>query len=151
MSRFEILFSIRYASRALERCARFWGWIDRVLKFATILSGSAAVAAVLGQHPAFSVVLGVVFAALQAIEYTLSPGSNAVMARAEQKRYVSLYAKAPSLSDKQLESAWNDASREDDFDIPEFIRRLAYNDVLLENGCDPSYAYPDAGAWRWFA
>jgi hypothetical protein len=142
MSRFEILFSLRYAERVLERYAKFYRRLDTLIRFLALLSGSAALAALFGDFRAATLALALFFALVQALEFSLAPARIAAEAWAARKPYTAALSRQRKLSDEQLEQAWRDALAEDAIIIPEVFRRAAYNDVLEEKGCSPEYAYP---------
>ena len=81
------LFELRYATRVLELQARFWRKLDALIKFCSILSSTAAFGAIVSSHPRLTLTFGVVFAILQAIEFTLSPSSRALEAKESGRLY----------------------------------------------------------------
>jgi hypothetical protein len=142
MSRFDTLFSLRYAARVLERYAAFYRRLDTLIRFGALLSGSAALAALFGEYRTATLALALLFAVSQALEFALSPARMAAEAWATRKPYAAVLSGQGKLSDEQLEQAYRDAQADDTLVIPDAFRRAAYNDVLEEKGCSPDYAYP---------
>ena len=148
MTRFDTLFSLRYAVRVLERQSRFWRRLDGALRFLTIVSGSAAFAALLTQQsPAINAVALAAFAALQALEFSLQPGQRAAMAWVARLPYLEAMADQSAMDDDSLEAAYRAALLRDDIQAFESLRRIAYNDVVEEMGCSPEHAYT-LGGWH---
>lgn len=142
MSRFDTLFSLRYAVRVLERQSRFWRHLDGGLRVFATLSGSAALASLLTHQPyAVSVAVLVVFAVLQALEFALQPGLKAAEAWVARTPYLALLAEQSGLDDARLEAEYQAALLGDGVQAFESLRRIAYNDVVEEKGCDPAAAY----------
>jgi hypothetical protein len=144
MSRFETLFNLRYSERVLERSARMWAKLDVLMRSLCLLSGTSAVATLFAQHSTASLFCTIFFAALQILEYTIAPGIQSAHAAHWKKRYAHLSGKAHGMDDDALAAAFSELGAEDDTTVPEFLRRIAYNDVLMEQGCDPSHAYPES-------
>jgi len=139
MTRFETLFSIRYAVRVLERHARFWRHVDTFVRLCGLMAGSAAFAALVAQYPGGALGFGIVFAVIQAIEYSVRPAAISAESAAAKKPYATLLARQHAYADADLEAAYQQAVADDDVIVPEFMRALAYNDVTLEKGCDLAY------------
>jgi hypothetical protein len=133
-SRADTLFCLRYAVRVLERYARLWRRVDASLRVAALFSGSAAFAALVAGNQGAVITAGVMFAALQAIEYGLSPSRIEQDARAARALYADILPLAAGLGDTELEAAYQGAVAKDEVTVPESLRRAAYNDVLLERG-----------------
>lgn len=142
MSRFDTQFSLRYAVRVLERQSRFWRHIDGTLRALAILSGSGALAATLTQQPA-SVGMGALlaFAVLQAVEFSAQPGLKSAEAWVARTPYLTLLARQAALADDALEAGYREACLRDTVQAFESLRRVAYNDVVEEKGCDAGAAY----------
>lgn len=140
MTRFDIEFSLRYAARLMERQSRFWHHIDATLRFATILSGSGAVASLVAQNTELSVFAMLAFAALQALDWVLQPGLKSAEAWASRRPYVVAMGMHRA-TDEALYAAWQAAIESDPVAGIDAIRRIAYNDVVEEKGCDASHAY----------
>lgn len=140
-ARFSCLFGLRYSVRVLERQTRLWDRIGTAIKFFSILSGSSALAALMSQQHGLSIAGGVVFAIMQAIEYSACPLSRAAEARAAIKAYSSVLANESSMDDAGLDRAYGAATHADEVVAIEALRRIAYNDVVEEKGCDPSCRY----------
>jgi hypothetical protein len=148
MSRFDTLFSLRYAVRVLERQARFWRHVDAALRIGAVLSGSGAFAALLTQQAAgVSAVALVVFALLQAVEFSLQPGLKAAEAWVARAPYLAALARQACTGDAELEAAYQDAILGDVVQAFESLRRVAYNDVVEEKGCAATEAYA-LGRWQ---
>jgi hypothetical protein len=142
--RFDVLFSLRYAERVLERYGRMWERLDTLLRFVAILFGSAAFAALVGGHESATLALGVGFAITQALEFSLAPARHAALAGASRKSYSAILARQGVMTDGELTAAWEAATSLDEIVVPEVLRRIAYNDVLKEKGCEMSHAFPDS-------
>lgn len=56
--------------------------------------------------------------------------------------YQGILTKQKNLDDDALEQAYFDATSEDPVAVPEAIRRIAYNDIVEEKGCDLSHCFP---------
>lgn len=148
MSRFDTLFSLRYAVRVLERQSRFWRHLDGGLRMSAVLSGSASLASLLTHQPyAVSVAVLGVFAVLQAVEFAVQPGLKAAEAWVARAPYLALLAGQAGLNDARLEEEYQAALMGDGVQAFESLRRIAYNDVVEEKGCDPSVAYV-LGRWQ---
>lgn len=137
-SRFDTLFSLRYAVRVLERYARMWHRLDVLFRVLAIFSGSAAFAALMGEHRVLGTATGALFALIVAIEYVLNPPRREQEALKARTPYAEVLARQRTLDDDALEQAYQNAVKEDPISVPEPLRRIAYNDVLDERGCDPS-------------
>lgn len=138
-SRFDTLFSLRYAVRVLERQSRFWRHMDGALRVLSILAGSSALAAMLTNTTRFLQVAALVlFAFLQALEFSLQPGLKAAEAWVARMPYLEIITRANDLDDAALASAYMCACQSDDISAFESLRHVAYNDVLAEKGCDPA-------------
>lgn len=144
----ETLFNARYAARVLERQCRLWRRLDGVVRFAAILAGSGAIAALGAQNAVMVVVAGVVFAMFQALEYAVRPADIAARAMAQGKQYAALLARQRGLSDEALADELEALRVEDDIIVMDSLRRLAYNDVVRERGMDESACYAETAALR---
>ncbi len=141
MSRYETLFALRYAVRVLERHARMWRRIDGLIRFAGLLSGMSAFAALTAASQSATMLAGIVFAILQAIEFAIRPAEIAAQSMSAKKPYGDVLARQATLDDSSLEAAYQRCVADDDVIVPETLRFLAYNDVVSENGGDPSALY----------
>lgn len=135
------LFSIRYAVRVLERQAVMWGRISGTLKLASLFSGTSALSALMASSPTVAVVVGVLFALLQAIETVLKADDHSANARFQRRDYARLLSRQDSLSDAELEREYQTIVADDDISVWRPIKELAYNDVLDERGLDPAEKY----------
>lgn len=149
MDRNDTLFSIRYAIRVLERHARLCRIADALLRLCAIFSGSAAFAALMAGRPAAVAALGALFALLQAAEFALRPAELAAKSMAMRQPYARLLADACRMDDVALEAAYLALVAEDDVVVPHWLREVAYNDVLVERGCDPEEAF-SLSRWQRF-
>lgn len=141
MTRFETLFTIRYAIRVLERGRRFWAKIDVLLKVCALLSASSAIYAIGATDQRIAIVFGAFFALTQAIEFALRPADKSAAALAAAAPYANLFAAQSGRADDALEADYLAIAAQDDFLSLESIRRLAYNDVVEERCEDTSEAY----------
>jgi len=142
-SRFETLFSIRYAVRVLERNARMWGVVSAAFKFASILSGTVALAAITGDKTALAVWLGVVFAGIQALDHATDPAGRRASSLAARRDYARLLAAAHRHDDAALEAAYVAVVAEDEESVIESLKKLAYNDVVREQGLDDGACFAE--------
>jgi len=62
--------------------------------------------------------------------------------------YLAILAEQAALDDNEIEAEYYAACQRDDVQAFESLRRVAYNDVVEEKGCDSSAAY---GLSRWQA
>lgn len=150
MSRFDTLFSLRYAVRVLDRQSRYWRRLDGALRFLTIVSGSASFAALLTQQtPTINSLALILFATLQALEFSLQPGQRSASTWVARALYLDVLAAQAGIDDLALESAYQQALLRDDIQAFESLRRIAYNDVVEEMGCQPETGYALSG-WQQF-
>lgn len=140
-TRFETLFCLRYAERVLERYARVWRRADAALRVFALLSASAAIWALGAQDQRLAIILGLLFALVQALQHGVGPARIEQQALAAKFGYADLLARERVLSDEQLEDAYRQVAARDNVIVPEYLRRLAYNDVAEERGCDTSDLY----------
>jgi LmbE family N-acetylglucosaminyl deacetylase len=140
-NRRDTLFTLRYAERVLEREARFWQTAHTALRVVTIFAGTFAVGALLAQHRDASVIVGLVFAALQALDYGVDLARRAEAARAARRLYADVLARRAGLDDAALQAGYEEARAREEVVPLGALRRAAYNDVLVETGSDPAYAY----------
>ena len=149
MSRHDTVFSLRYATVVLERHAALWGFIGACCRVASLLAGSAAIAALGAQNPAVALIFGIVFAFAQAIEYATHPADKAAAARVQARQYARVWAHESDYTDADLAMAYRKVIVDDDIKPSASLKDLAYNQVLSEMDCDPAAAYPE-GRWHRF-
>jgi hypothetical protein len=140
-ARHDTLFSLRYAVRVLERYARLWHRLDAALRVIAIFSGTAAFGALVAGSGGWALVAGLLFAFLQALEWGVGPARREQEARSARALYAEVVARQVELSDEDLERGYQDAVSSDPMIVPDGLRRLAYNDVVEERGCDPGARY----------
>lgn len=140
-TRFDTLFSIRYAVRVLERYARMWHRLDVVLRVLALFSGTSAFAALMGQNTTLGGVAGALFALIMCTEYVLNPPRREQEALKARALYADVLSRQKALDDDALEQAYQDVVKGDTLTVPEPLRRLAYNDVTEERGCDLAEGY----------
>jgi hypothetical protein len=116
-----------------------WEKIEVSVKCLSYLSGASIVAAAASSNTLFSAVSAVIFSLGQMVEFAVRASARQAYALGRMKVYEELWARRHTMSDNELEQAFDSIAGESS--TPEFVRKLAYNDVLNENGCDPSYAY----------
>lgn len=141
MTRFEILFTIRYAVRVLERSSRFWGKVDVAIKICALLAGSGAIFSIASQNQAISLVFGVVFAITQAIEFSIRPAEKSAKAMSARAPYANLLFFESACDEAALERAYAEIAAADDVLVMEGLRKIAYNDVLEERSECAESAY----------
>jgi len=108
---------------------------------AAILSGSAAFAALATGNQGVTMTLGILFAICQALEFGIRPAEISAKSMAMRLVYARLFASAKAMDDESLDSAYLKLVAEDDIVVSEWMRHIAYNDVLAEQGKDPEHAY----------
>ena len=132
--RHDLFYQIRYAVRLTQRTARFYRRIQAFGTFLAIIGGSAAASLIAESAP---IELGTAGAVLMAIAgaglLTIRPADKAAQNEYDAKRYLALLAKAPRLSDEELEIALQEAHQSDCPEI-EPLRDVAYNDIVAEYG-----------------
>lgn len=143
----QTLFGIRYAVRVLEREALLWRRIATILKTAALLSGTVALAALAREHLGISVVLGLSFAILQAVEHAVGPADRRACAVAQRLEYAHLYARRADLDDVALSKAYDTIVAADELIVSRPLRELAYNDIVEEMGLDSSGQYKEVTLW----
>jgi hypothetical protein len=141
-SRDDTDFHLRYAARILERYARLWHRIGVTSRFLMLFSGTSAFGALVSQSPGWTIAAGLVFAALQAVEFSLTPAQREHQARAARSLYLDVLVKQGQLTDAELKPSYDAAAGEDPIMPPDSLRQLAYNDIAAEVGADPEHFYP---------
>jgi hypothetical protein len=82
-------------------------------------------------------IAGTAFALIMAVEYALNPPRRQQAALEARSAYADILAKHRSMEDGALEDAYQAAVSLDEITVPDVLRKLAYNDVTDEQGCDP--------------
>lgn len=141
--RSDTLFALRYAVRVLERYARMWHLVGAGLKAISILSGTVALAALTGTNTGLAIFMGVLFAALQALEHALDPADKRAAALAARRDYARVLSTEATKDDAALEAGYQAVVADDEIVVIQGLRELAYNDVVQEQGRDASALYPD--------
>lgn len=134
-------FEIRYAERVMRLQARLWRRIDISGKLLSLLGGSAAFAALGANHRYAALAGGIVLAAAQAFDLIVRPGDCSSAARQSAKGYAAVAARAHALDDAVLRGVFEAAVEADDVDAIESLRRIAYNEALIELDGDPAELY----------
>lgn len=142
-TRDDTLFDLRYAVRVLERQARMQGNCMAMVKFSTLLSGSAALAALVANHAAAAITLGLVCATVQALDMALEPTAKQARALAARLNYARVMSHQASMTDAALEVAYQAVVADDDVAVSRALQELAYNDVIREQGRDESVCYAE--------
>lgn len=144
-TRNDTLFALRYAVRVLERHARMWGHIGLACKFASLLSGTAALTALASSNKQLALGLGILFAVIQALEHAFGPAERRAQSLNTRRDYARVLAAQASHSDEALEAAYQAAVAEDEICVGQSFKELAYNDVVKEQGLDETACYPGHG------
>lgn len=147
-TRDDTLFALRYAVRVLERHARMWGLIGTACKFTSVLSGTVALAALVGTNTPLAVSMGVLFATLQAIEHAFGPAEHRAKALAQRREYARVLAAHVRHDDAALEAAYQAIVAEDDITVMPALKELAFNDVVREHGLNEGACYSGHGLLR---
>lgn len=71
----------------------------------------------------------------------MQPGLRAAEAWVARSPYLALLAEQQAMSDEALEAEYQRACLRDSVQAFESLRRVAYNDVVEEKGCDNTAAY----------
>jgi len=137
----DTLFSLRYAVRVLERHSRKWEKISNIIRFFSFISGSAAIASLSATNSELVIISGVLFASLQAVEFTLNPTKLAAKSLFESQKYAVILARKNHYSKSELEEQYSLISAQDSVIVGGILKELAYNDVALEQGADPEELY----------
>lgn len=146
MSRHNTIFSLRYAAVVLERHAALWGLANTACRVASLLSGSAAIAALGAQNKELVIVFGLCFALIQALEYGSNPADRSANSRQQSKLYAKVWANEGDYADDDLERAYRAITVDDDITPNRLLKDVSYNQVLSEMGCNTTDAYPTT---RW--
>lgn len=93
--------------------------------------------------------LGILFAICQALEFGIRPAEISAKSMAMRLVYARLFASARSMDEEALDAAYLKLVAEDDIVVSEWMRHIAYNDVLAEQGKDPGHAY-ELNFWQRF-
>ena len=144
---FDLRFRLRYAVRVLERQARFWRHVEGISRFLAFLSGTAAFAAIISSNSGLTIAFGVLFAALQGVDFVFNPAAKAAEAREAGKVYAEVLAGPYRNEPEQLEQALLSAQARDDVVVFEALREPAYNDVAKEMGCEAQH-YFKLNCWQ---
>ena len=150
MTRSDTLFSVRYAVRVLERHSRKWNKISNIIRFFSLISGSAAIASLSATNNSLVLVSGIVFACLQALEFSINPSNLAAKSLIESQKYAIILANKKSYSKDDLEKEYLLVSAKDSVIVGSFLKELAYNDVALEQNADPEELYEISLLHRFF-
>lgn len=143
---FEARFNARYAYRAVLRQCRFWSRMDNANALIAAFAGTAAFAAITGQHARLAFVIGLVLAFTQLLSLIIRLPEKAVRAQISAQRYRRLVSTLAVGQDAAaLRQALTEASQQDDVEVFEWIRQLAYNDALRELSADEQHAYRLSG------
>lgn len=138
----DAVFNLRYAMRVLERNANLWHRISMLLKFLSLVGGSAAVASALLNHAIVAMWVGLFFAAVQGADMVLSPAEKAIHSGVWRQRYGDLLASSFSgASADELMRSYHELVASDPISPPQSLRELAYDDAVLEQGLDESACY----------
>jgi hypothetical protein len=139
MSSEETLFCLRYAVRVHERRAKLWSTINLVIRFTSLLSGSAAI----GSITAANQTVALVFAAMQAIEFSASPNEKSTVSKSTRKAYSTIIANKGRRTEAELDEAYNATIDSDEVIAGTTIKELAYNDVVREFGAAKEHLYAE--------
>lgn len=130
------LFHLRCAARLLERQCRLMRRIEITARAISFLSGTAAFAAIVGGRPYLTLLIGLLLACAQAVEFVLRPGERAARYARCAKLYERPASRRATSTDAALAHALADAREQDESDEIESLRRAAWNDAAAELGAD---------------
>lgn len=137
----ELLFDFRYGERVLERQLAFWRSLDNTSSAINLLSGTAAFAAILGQHAWLSLGIGLLLALTQVVQLVLKPAQHVGQIQPELAEWRKVSAKAQLQDDEGARLLLVALRAKAQVQDMETMRRLAFNDVLAEQDYDQSAAY----------
>lgn len=143
MSTEETLFSLRYAVRVHERRAKLWSTINLVIRFTSLLSGSAAIGSITAANQTVAVVFASIFATMQAIEFSASPNEKSAESKSTRKAYSAIIANKSRRTESELDEAYSEAIDSDEVIAGMTIKELAYNDVARELGAAKEHLYAE--------
>lgn len=128
----QLIGEIRYAIRLTERTARLYRNIQTTGVFLGIVGGSATMASIANEIPAWITATGgILLAFAGAMLIAIRPADKAAQNEADAKRYRQLMTKTASMDEKELAQALEEAHTGDAPEI-ESLRAVAYNDMVLE-------------------
>ncbi len=128
----QLIGEIRYAIRLTERTARLYRNIQTTGVFLGIVGGSATMASIANEIPAWITATGgILLAFAGAMLIAIRPADKAAQNEADARRYRQLMTKTASMDEKELAQALEEALTGDAPEI-ESLRAVAYNDTVLE-------------------
>lgn len=128
----QLIGEIRYAIRLTQRTARLYRRVQTTGVFLGIIGGSATMASIANEIPAWITTTGGILLALAgAMLIAIRPADKAAQNEADVRRYQQLMTHAISMDEKALEQALEEAHNGDAPEI-ESLRDVAYNDIALE-------------------
>lgn len=143
MERSQVIFCIRYAINVLERHCSFWSKVNYLISFLSLLSGMAAISAVMSMNQSLSIAFGAIFAIGQAIEFSVRPEQISAKSLASIDLYRYVESQSDGLSDSELLNAYKKASASDSVIVSSLFKRVAYNDSARQLGADESCLYSE--------
>jgi hypothetical protein len=143
MSSEETLFCLRYAVRVHERRAKLWSTINLVIRFTSLLSGSAAIGSITAANQTVALVFAAIFATMQAIEFSASPNEKSTVSKSTRKAYSTIIANKGRRTEAELDEAYNATIDSDEVIAGTTIKELAYNDVVREFGAAKEHLYAE--------
>lgn len=143
MSAEKTLFCLRYAVRVHERRAKLWSTINLVIRFTSLLSGSAAIGSIAAANQTIAIVFAAIFAIMQAIEFSASPNEKSAESKSAKKAYSVIIANKGGSTDAELDEAYSAAIHSDEVIAGTTIKELAYNDVAREFGAAEEHMYAE--------
>lgn len=148
MERSQVVFCIRYAVNVLERHYSFWVKMNYLISFLSLLSGMAAISAVISMNQALSITFGAIFAIGQAIEFAIRPEQLSAKSFVAIGPYKVIEANSDSMSDGELLASYNKTSAADGVVVSSFFKRIAYNDTIRQLGADELSLYTEGFSHR---
>lgn len=129
----EGVLDIDYSIRLYELHARFYRRTRFLMTFISLISGTAVVATVMGQHQALAVVASILLALLPILDVLIDPAAKATFFDDYRKQFLKLKASSAALSleeiDHQLTTLYATPC-----DEIEPLRRVALRDNLYRHG-----------------
>jgi len=133
-NKIELKAEIRYAIRLTQRTARLYRRVQTVGIFLAIIGGSATMASIADNIPAWITATGgILLAAAGAMLIAVRPADKAALNEYDGRRYQTLLARSGDMNDAELEQALEETRTGDTPEL-EPLRAVAYNDIAQEMG-----------------
>jgi len=118
-----------------------WHNFSNIIKVTSLLSGSAAIASLSAMNNTLTLLSGIIFATLQAVEFASNPANISAKSLAQKKQYATLHANKNNYNDEELEKEYDLLIADDSVTVCEALKEISYNDVAKEKGACESELY----------